>query len=126
MDELFLNRMKNLLNDDYPLFIEAIKNKPVKALYLNNLKAPLDFLERKFDLKKHHFVDGGFYYDDCKYPLGTHCYFDCGLYYIQEPSAMIVASLLDIQEGDFVLDMCAAPGGKPFCNVSLKSNQSNF
>lgn len=125
MDELFLNRMKNLLNDDYPLFIEAIKNKPVKALYLNNLKAPLDFLERKFDLKKHHFVDGGFYYDDYKYPLGKHCYFDCGLYYIQEPSAMIVASLLDIQEGDFVLDMCAAPGGKA-CFVASRLNQTGL
>ena len=36
----------------------------------------------------------------------------CGLYYIQEPSAMAVASCLDIQEDDYVLDMCGAPGGK--------------
>ncbi|MGV2795177.1 rRNA cytosine-C5-methyltransferase, partial [Clostridium perfringens] len=33
-------------------------------------------------------------------------------YYIQEPSAMAPAEVLDIRPGDRVLDLCAAPGGK--------------
>ena len=35
----------------------------------------------------------------------------CGLYYIQEPSAMSVAACLDIKENDYVLDMCGATWG---------------
>ena len=35
-----------------------------------------------------------------------------GAYYIQEPSAMLPAALLQAQPGDRVLDLCAAPGGK--------------
>ena len=37
---------------------------------------------------------------------------EAGAYYIQEPSAMAPAALLDPQPGERVLDLCAAPGGK--------------
>ena len=37
-----------------------------------------------------------------------------GVYYIQEPSAMIAASLLNPQPGEMILDLCAAPGGRHF------------
>ncbi len=43
---------------------------------------------------------------------GKHPYHDIGLYYIQEPSAMAPAVMLDPQPGERVLDLCAAPGGK--------------
>ncbi|MFQ8840168.1 MAG: hypothetical protein ACLR8P_03550 [Clostridium fessum] len=43
---------------------------------------------------------------------GRHPYHDAGVYYIQEPSAMIAASLLNPQPGEMILDLCAAPGGK--------------
>ena len=35
-----------------------------------------------------------------------------GLFYLQEPSAMTSASVLNPQPGERVLDLCAAPGGK--------------
>ncbi|MDE6558012.1 MAG: RsmB/NOP family class I SAM-dependent RNA methyltransferase, partial [Clostridia bacterium] len=35
-----------------------------------------------------------------------------GLYYVQEPSAMSAAPLLQVKRGERVLDMCSAPGGK--------------
>ena len=54
----------------------------------------------------------GFYYDHRKYTPSKHPYYYAGLYYIQEPSAMTPASVLDIEDGDVVLDICAAPGGK--------------
>ncbi|NCC44524.1 MAG: SAM-dependent methyltransferase [Clostridia bacterium] len=39
-------------------------------------------------------------------------YYYAGLYYLQEPSAMTPADRLAPVPGDFVLDLCAAPGGK--------------
>lgn len=43
---------------------------------------------------------------------GLHPWHDAGAYYLQEPSAMAPARLLDAQPGERVLDLCAAPGGK--------------
>jgi len=56
-------------------------------------------------------ADGGFYTDEEERP-GKHPYYHLGLYYIQEPSAMLPAELLDVRPGHRVLDLCAAPGGK--------------
>lgn len=38
--------------------------------------------------------------------------FNDGLITVQDESAMIVAPVLDVEDGDTVLDLCAAPGGK--------------
>ncbi|MDR2044049.1 MAG: RsmF rRNA methyltransferase first C-terminal domain-containing protein [Clostridium sp.] len=53
----------------------------------------------------------GWYYPPDLQP-GGHPYHAAGLYYIQEPSAMAPAGLLQAQPGTRVLDLCAAPGGK--------------
>ena len=50
---------------------------------------------------------------------GKHPYHAAGLYYLQEPSAMAVAELLDPQPGERVLDLAAAPGGKATHIASL-------
>ncbi len=112
MNEKFLKRMKEILEDQYDDFIHSLTNEQKKALYFN-LHYPINqqFID-EYHLVPHHYVDNGFYYDYLIHSLGKHPYFDCGAYYIQEPSAMIVASLLDVQPNDYILDMCAAPGGK--------------
>lgn len=45
-------------------------------------------------------------------PLGNHPFHICGRFYLQEPSASSAVEILDVQEDDYVLDLCAAPGGK--------------
>jgi NOL1/NOP2/sun family putative RNA methylase len=44
--------------------------------------------------------------------FGRHPLHDAGLFYLQEPSAMLPVEVLDPHPGDRVLDLCAAPGGK--------------
>jgi 16S rRNA C967 or C1407 C5-methylase (RsmB/RsmF family)/NOL1/NOP2/fmu family ribosome biogenesis protein len=39
-------------------------------------------------------------------------YYHAGVYYPQEPSAMLPAEVIAVKPGETVLDMCAAPGGK--------------
>ena len=53
----------------------------------------------------------GYFYPEGLSPA-KHPFYYAGLYYLQEPSAMTPASLLPVSPGDFVLDLCAAPGGK--------------
>ena len=44
--------------------------------------------------------------------VGGDPYHAAGLYYMQEPSASFVAPQAEAEEGERVLDLCAAPGGK--------------
>lgn len=112
MNEIFLKRMKDILKDEYDDFIKSLEQPPVKAFYLNSKKKnALDFLDTKF-ISKHPIISNGYYFDYENYPLGKSPYFLSGLYYIQEPSAMLVSHILNVKEDDYVLDMCAAPGGK--------------
>jgi len=62
-------------------------------------------------LKPVPWCETGFYYGKEIRP-GKHPYHNAGVYYIQEPSAMVPAECLKAQPGDIILDLCAAPGGK--------------
>ena len=64
-----------------------------------------------FSLKPVAWAEDGYYFDPEERP-GRHPLHEAGAYYIQEPSAMSVVSLLDPQPGELVCDLCAAPGGK--------------
>jgi len=52
----------------------------------------------------------GFYVSET--PSGKDPYYHAGVYYIQEPSAMLPAEVLAAVPGEKILDLCAAPGGK--------------
>lgn len=54
---------------------------------------------------------------------GKHPYHLAGLYYLQDPSAMAAAELLDPQPGERVLDLAAAPGGKTTALAALMQGQ---
>ena len=62
-------------------------------------------------LSKVSWAENCYYYEAADQP-GKHPYHAAGVYYIQEPSAMAPAGLLDVRPGERVLDLCAAPGGK--------------
>ena len=105
MNELFIKRMKELLKNDFDAFINSLNENEVKGFYLNPLKKDvLNHLNHQY-IEKHPYVDGGYYFDYLHYPLGKSPYFMCGLYYIQEPSAMSVAACLDIKENDYNLNI---------------------
>lgn len=119
MNNDFKKQMQILLQDEYPDFMEALKKPPIKAFYTNiHKKNVINHLDSKY-ISKHPVVDNGYYFDYEQYPLGKSPYFSCGLYYIQEPSAMLVSHFLNIQEDDYILDMCSAPGGKA-CQIASR------
>jgi NOL1/NOP2/sun family putative RNA methylase len=55
--------------------------------------------------------------------FGIHPFHSAGLYYLQEPSAMAPVSVLDPQPGEWILDLCAAPGGKTTQILSAMKDQ---
>lgn len=112
----FLTRMEKMLGDEYEAFLASYEEKPCCSLRLNPWKIEgmpedellnrLSFLKEPVPWEKY-----GYYYDGEARP-GKHPFHEAGLYYIQEASAMLPARLLEVQEGERVLDLCAAPGGK--------------
>ena len=65
-----------------------------------------------FELKKTPFCDEGFYIPSDVKSIGNNPLHHAGAFYVQEPSATSAVTMLDVREGDYVLDLCAAPGGK--------------
>lgn len=112
MNELFEKQMKDILKNEYNDFIESLAQPSIKGFYINPLKKDVTQYLNKNYIQPHVVVEDGYYFDYEHYPLGKSPFFSCGAYYIQEPSAMLVAHFLDIQKDDYVLDMCGAPGGK--------------
>lgn len=49
-----------------------------------------------------------------------------GLFYVQDPASQTAVSALGAKNGDRVLDMCAAPGGKSFTLACLMENEGEI
>ncbi len=112
--EQFSISMQNLLGNQYSQFINSILNdEPVVGLRVNTLKLSPNKLKAllPFELLPVNWCLEGFYHPQDVRPSKSPFY-SAGLYYIQEPSAMSAASVLEICPNDKVLDLCAAPGGK--------------
>lgn len=109
----FLDEIRTLLGDEYDEFIKSYDKPMNYGLRINTLKTtPQQYLALTGEnLRPVDWNELGFYYDGSQKYTKNPLY-HAGLYYIQEPSAMRPAHLLPIEEGDIVLDMCAAPGGK--------------
>lgn len=113
LPEYFEKKFKDLMDaEEYALFKNAFDEKRVSGLRLNTLKIDPSLFESLFDekLTPVPWIPGGYYFEDLA--PGKHPYYHAGLYYIQEPSAMMPAQVLSPKPGERVLDLCAAPGGK--------------
>ncbi len=49
-----------------------------------------------------------------------------GLFHVQDSASQLCCALLDPQEGDSLLDMCSAPGGKSFTCAELMKGKGNI
>lgn len=110
----FEEKMKKLLQDEYPQYLASYDLPKYQGLRINTLKINLEKwaeMNPFTTLKEVPWCKEGFYYQASEKPA-KHPYYFAGLYYIQEPSAMSPGAYLPITSGDRVLDLCAAPGGK--------------
>ncbi len=120
LPEDFVRRMEELLGAEWAAFRDSYEKERAQGLRINPLKtageearAAVSFawMQEAWQLEPIPWEACGFYYGREARP-GKHPFHEAGLYYIQEPSAMAAAALLDPKPGERVLDLCAAPGGK--------------
>ena len=113
LPEKFCDEMKRLLGGEYKDYVASMEEVRKYGLRVNTAKISTEEFEKicPFPIRKIPFVKNGYFYDENVQPA-KHPFYFAGLYYLQDPSAMTPASRLPIEEGDVVLDLCAAPGGK--------------
>ena len=112
INEVFLERMKEILGGEFDDFVESL-NKPIqKSIYVNENKIAIKNFKKivDFSIEQIPYEKAGFYVDDEK--KGRHPLHHAGAFYMQEPSAMFTVNSIKFRGDETVLDMCAAPGGK--------------
>lgn len=114
---------KYLKDDEINELIASFNEKEHKGFYLNEAKFPKTKLLELFpNVKPHPIVPNGYLFDQDEYKLGKLVYHELGAYYIQDPSAMLVAHFLEPKPEQTILDLCAAPGGKTTMTALLMKN----
>ena len=118
---LFKDHLKKYLSDEeINILISSFSSSSKHAVILNRKKMDDDkFLSLFPHATPHPIIPHAYLYDKNEYELGKSIYHELGCFYIQEPSAMLVSHFLNVEDNDYILDMCAAPGGKTI-GTSLK------
>lgn len=90
-------RMQTCLGPDYGAFEQALLGRRTWGLRFNPLRGDPPALP--WALRPVGWCAQGRTYEGDKVHPGRHVWHDAGVYYIQEPSAMAVAEVADVQPG---------------------------
>ena len=109
----FIDAITRQLGTEAAEFLASYDHPATYGLRVNPAKSSLEQLRRMtgWVLEPIPWCPTGAYVDPAV-RAGSHPYHAAGLYYLQEPTAMVVVEAARIQLGDAVLDLAAAPGGK--------------
>ena len=102
----------------------VVFKEPVPTIRVNTLLTTIDELKKRLEgvqLTKIPFLKNG-YVASTKHSLASTTPYLLGHYYIQETAAQIPAEVLGPQQGESVLDLCSAPGGKTTQLSQLMNN----
>ncbi len=118
--ELFVERMKLLLGNEYEKYWKIIQEESPKSIRVNTLKITPEDLREKLE-KKGWKIDQPFK----NYPeimiikeklqpgeLGRALEHLLGYFYVQEIASMLPVLALNPQKDETILDLCSAPGSK--------------
>ena len=117
----FEDNLKEYLNDEFiHELVLAQEKERTNSLMLNTSKMSAQAFKAAFpNIKEHPFLKNVFYYNKNEYQFGKSYLFDNGVYYLIDASSLLVSYYLPTKNGDLVLDLCSAPGGK---TISLLLN----
>ncbi|WP_191601735.1 16S rRNA (cytosine(967)-C(5))-methyltransferase RsmB [Marinomonas algicola] len=112
----FMKRLKKHWPDNLDAIVDANNSHPPMCLRVNERHVSREtaielLLSEDIDTEKGLFSSSSLY---LKKPVRVNQlpHFELGYFSVQDESAQLAAFILDLKEGEKVLDACAAPGGK--------------
>lgn len=106
----FTERMKGQLGEELPAFLHALQEEPLRGIRFNPVRPCNTRMIPGIGDPIPWEPDGRYLSGDSD--AGNRVLHEAGAYYIQEPSAMLPARIMNAKPGERILDLCAAPGGK--------------
>jgi tRNA (cytosine40_48-C5)-methyltransferase len=112
-------------------FLSKMERPPRQYIRVNTLKTRKDELENRLRSKgfvlKSTILPEVLAIDKAPFAVGTTTEYLLGHYYIQDLSSCLAVQALDVREGQSILDVAAAPGGKTtFIAQKMKNSGSIF
>lgn len=115
----FEERYRKLLGKRYDSFIKTSVRFLRKSIRINTLKKPVAKVrsrleEQGWKLTEVPWCKTGFWLQHSKgrLDIGNTMEHALGYIYVQEAASMLPTEVMDIEEGQLVLDLCASPGSK--------------
>ncbi len=125
----FKEKYTKILGDEFSLFIDSYKEKPLKTIRINTIKFKKNiddleyFKENNITYEKINFLKNTFTISSEVFGLGNTIEQLLGFFQMQEVSSIIPVFILDPNPSDIVLDMTAAPGNKSSLISELMNNK---
>ncbi len=115
----FEERYRKLLKERYDLFIQTSVRFLRKSIRVNTLKKPVTEVRPRLEkqgwkLTQVPWCKTGFWLEHSagRLDIGNTLEHTLGYHYVQEAASMLPPEVMDIKDGQLVLDMCASPGSK--------------
>ena len=125
LPQAFIDRMAAQLGDELPAFLRTYEEPYQRGIRLNPMK-PVEAAHLPDGLLDAVPWEPTGHYLSMESKAGADILHEAGAWYLQEPSAMIPAAVLNAQPGERILDLCAAPGGKTTQNALRMSGQGTI
>ena len=122
LPKAFVDRMAVQLGEELPAFLHTYDETYQRGIRLNPHKA-VDAAHLPEGMLEPVPWEPTSYYLSMESKAGADILHEAGAWYLQEPSAMIPAAVLNAQPGERILDLCAAPGGKTTQNALRMAGQ---
>lgn len=118
--------IKQYGEEEAKYIMEGFNYTPGTSVRVNSLKGDYDEVYDELEEKGYEIEEGYICPESIIITGGKNIenneLFTEGKITVQDESAMLVAPILDLKEGDTVLDLCSAPGGKTTHSAELLNN----